>query len=133
MQPQTLPADPGEHSGGAARPAQVCSALLAALDAADGRRKMRKRDQTPDRIGLQVKRRLLDAVVSDDPDPDTFEAWLMHYAQHSESTSFPGAVTAMARNVLEEWRLAQVMPHFRTWLEQGAPSDDALPVASTRG
>ena len=43
---------PGQFS----RPAEVCKALLAALDAADGRRRKRKRDQTPDGIGLAIKR-----------------------------------------------------------------------------
>ena len=38
-------------------PADVCRALPAALEAADGRR--RKRDQTPDAFGLSVKRELL--------------------------------------------------------------------------
>lgn len=36
-----------------------------------------------------------------------------------------GAVSAMARVVLEEWRLAYSMEEFRIWLERGAPSDDA--------
>ena len=44
----------------AIRPAEVCKALLAALDASEGQRKRRKRDQTPDAIGLAVKRGLLE-------------------------------------------------------------------------
>jgi hypothetical protein len=31
----------------------------------------------------------------------------------------------MARAIFEEWRLAQSMNDFKSWLEQGAPSDDA--------
>jgi hypothetical protein len=31
----------------------------------------------------------------------------------------------MARAVLEEWRLAHLMGDFKTWLDRGAPSDDA--------
>jgi hypothetical protein len=31
----------------------------------------------------------------------------------------------MAIEVLSDWRLAQTSAAFRTWLEQGAPSDDA--------
>src|SRR5688500_4913591 len=50
------------------RPAQVCRGLLAALDASDGRRRARKRDQTPDAIGLAAKRELLERAVRDDPD-----------------------------------------------------------------
>src|SRR5437763_9985731 len=42
-----------------ARPAEICAALLAALEAAEGRRRSRKRDQTPDGIGLAIKRDIL--------------------------------------------------------------------------
>jgi len=115
-----------EPPGGLDRPANVCRALLAALDAAEGRRRMRKRDQTPDAIGLGLKRQLLEHAVDEDPDPDAFEDWLMRYTQRSEGTAFAGAVLAMARTVLEEWQLAHAMQDFAAWLERGAPSDDAL-------
>lgn len=108
------------------RPAQVCSYLLAALDAAEGRRRMRKRDQTPDAIGLRVKRALLCRVVEDDPDAERFEAWLLAYAAARMQEDTCGAAWAMAQSVLEEWRLAQVMPAFAVWLERGAPSADNL-------
>src|SRR3712207_5759539 len=58
------------------RPAAVCQQLLQATDASEGRRKRRKRNTTPDSLGMEVKRALLEAVVADDPDPDLFEAWL---------------------------------------------------------
>jgi hypothetical protein len=104
------------------RPADVCRALLAALDAADGRRRKRKRDQTPDAIGLAVKREILERVVQENPDPEIFEAWLLSYSQSRHSS---GAVTAMARAVLDEWHLAHTMGDFKAWLDRGAPSDDA--------
>lgn len=107
------------------RPADVCRALLAALDAADGRRKSRKRDQTPDAIGLALKREILDRVVQENPDPEMFEGWLLSYSQKSESRFSAGAVAAMGRAVLEEWRLAHSMGDFKAWLDRGAPSDDA--------
>lgn len=108
------------------RPADVCRALLAALQAADGRRRRRKRDQTPDTIGLALKRELLEQAVSKDPPADRFEAWLLDYtAAHNSS----GAVAAMARAVFEEWRLAHSSSEFKFWLEQGAPSDDADRIA----
>ena len=107
------------------RPAHVCKALLAALEAADGRRRKRKRDQTPDTIGLSIKRSLLERVVQDDPNPEAFEAWLLDYPQQCATVESSGAVSAMARSVLEEWRLAHTSNDFRVWLEQGAPSDDA--------
>ena len=80
-----------------ARPAVVCAELLAALDASEGRRRRRKRDTTPDAIGLTMKRELLERAVAADPDPDRFE----------------------------EWRLAQEATAFGEWLARGAPSDDA--------
>ena len=107
------------------RPADVCRALLAALEAAEGRRRRRKRDQTPDAIGLAVKREVLERVVEDDPDPEMFEGWLLSYAQKSEGKHSAGAVSAMARAVLEEWRLAHSLGDFKAWLDRGAPSDDA--------
>ena len=107
------------------RPADVCRALLSALEAAEGQRKKRKRDQTPDAIGLAVKRLLLERAVEDDPDSEMFEGWLLNYSEKIEGNHFAGAVSAMARIVLDEWRLAHSMRDFKTWLDRGAPSDDA--------
>jgi len=107
------------------RPAEVCKALLAALEASEGRRKKRKRDQTPDAFGLAVKRELLHQVVADDPAPEAFEAWLLKYPSTCGARELAGPASAMARAVFEEWRLAHAMSEFRTWLERGAPSDDA--------
>jgi hypothetical protein len=107
------------------RPAEVCRALLAALQASDGRRRRRKRDQTPDAIGLSIKRSLLARAVQDDPDPNAFEEWLLDSPRKCGTSEPPGAVAAMARIVLEEWRLAHSSDAFRNWLQQGAPSADA--------
>jgi hypothetical protein len=107
------------------RPADVCRALLAALEAADGRRRNRKRDQTPDAIGLALKREVLERVVEDDPEADLFEAWLLAYVQKMQTQHPAGAVSAMARAVLEEWHLAHSMGDFKAWLDRGAPSEDA--------
>src|SRR2546430_9620286 len=46
------------------------------------------------------------------------------------STLFPyttlfRSVRAMALSIFEEWRLARDAVSFRSWLAQGAPSDDA--------
>ena len=107
------------------RPADVCRALLAALEAAEGRRRRRKRDQTPDAIGLAVKRELLQQVVDEDPAPERFEEWLLDYSVREQPPNHAGATLAMARMVLEEWRLADNLGEFRRWLEHGAPSEDA--------
>jgi len=114
------------------RPAVICKALLGALEASEGRRRRRKRDQTPDAIGLSVKRQILERVVQDDPDPEAFEGWLLHFSQQHESMHSAGAVSAMARVVLEEWRLAHSMSDFKAWLDRGAPSDDADAGVVTR-
>lgn len=107
------------------RPADVCRALLVALEAAEGRRKKRKRDQTPDAFGLAVKRDLLRRAVEDDPSPEAFEGWLLDYSMQRTAPELGGPAFAMARSVFEEWRLAHSLGEFRQWLEHGAPSDDA--------
>jgi hypothetical protein len=114
-----------KHSSHALRPADVCRALLAALEASEGRRQKRKRDQTPDAFGLAVKRDLLQRAVRDDPPPEAFEEWLLHYPQTCNAAELSGPASAMARAVFEEWRLAHASGEFRRWLERGAPSDDA--------
>ena len=87
-------------------PAAFCRTLLATLDAAEGRTRRRKRDQTPDRIGLGIKRDLLEAGVAADPAPDEFEGWLVE-------------------QVFLEYRMARHQPEMAAWLARGAPSDDA--------
>jgi hypothetical protein len=114
-----------EDSSRAIRPADVCRFLLAALDASDGRRLKRKRDQTADAFGLAVKRALLQRAVEDDPPAAAFEEWLFNYPATCERVELAGPALAMARAVFEEWRLAHSLPGFKSWLEHGAPSDDA--------
>jgi hypothetical protein len=114
-----------EDSSPAFRPSDVCRALLTALEAAEGRRRKRKRDQTADAFGLAVKRDLLMRAVEDDPSPDAFEGWLLNYPLTCNTPELVGPAFAMARAVFEEWRLAHTLGEFRLWLEQGAPSDDA--------
>ena len=110
------------------RPAEVCKALLSALEASEGQRRRRKRDQTPDGIGLTFKRELLEQAIRDDPEPEAFEEWLLNYSASQDSA---GGIFAMARAVFEEWRLAHSMNEFKSWLEQGAPSDDASEDSSS--
>jgi hypothetical protein len=115
------------------RPAQICQALLAALEAAEGRRRRRKRDQTPDTIGLAIKRRLLEQAVQDDPEPENFEAWLLQCTVSiDDEPPSRGAVAAMARSVFDEWRMFHSLDHFRDWLDRGAPSEDALEATSDK-
>ena len=73
---------------------------------------------------MSFKRALLDAAVADDPAPDTFEGWLLARCLDGADLASFGASRAMARDILEEWRLAAASPAFRDWLEAGAPSED---------
>jgi hypothetical protein len=108
---------------GVARPAAFCRQLLAALEASEGRRGRRKRDTTPDAIGLGIKRDLLERAMRDDPEPEAFEGWLM--SRCAEAGVASGAIRAVALEVFHEWRLASASPSLAEWLREGAPSDDA--------
>lgn len=113
------------------RPAEICRQLLSALDASEGRRRQRKRDTRPDAIGLAIKRRLLEATVAADPEPEAFEAWLLQQtiwtpgSVEQAPNDAAGPLRAMALDILAEWRHALSSPTFRDWLRQGAPSADA--------
>jgi hypothetical protein len=114
------------------RPAEVCRGLLAALEAAEGRRLRRKRDTKPDAIGLGLKRDLLVQAVRDDPEPEAFEGWLLEQCLAADGTASVGAVRAMATDILTEWQLASASPDFRGWLAAGAPSEDREPPPIAR-
>jgi hypothetical protein len=105
------------------RPAEVCRQLLRALDASEGRRRRRKRNTTPDSIGLELKRNILEETVRQDPDPEAYEGWLLQCCHTTDGAD--GPLLAMAMDVLAEWRLAQSSTVFRDWLQQGASSDDS--------
>ena len=113
-----------------ARPATICRELLAALEASEGRRRRRKRDTTPDAIGLGIKRALLERAVADDPAPAAFEGWLLERCLSAGGET--GATRAMALEVLAEWRLAASLPEFCAWLDQGAPSEDVYGAVADR-
>ena len=110
----------------APRPADLCRELLGALEASEGRRRRRKRDTTPDAIGLGIKRALLERAIAEDPPGDAFERWLLERCLEGAATVSVGAVRAMALELLDEWRLVAADPAFRQWLLAGAPSDDAM-------
>ncbi len=124
MSESTSRFDAAESDGTPAelRPGQLCGELLAALDASEGRRKRRARDTTPDAIGMRIKRELLEEIVRADPEPASFEAWLVQRCLQAGLSD--GPVRAMALSIWDEWRLATTTREFRRWLAQGAPSDD---------
>ena len=115
------------------RPAEICVALLAALEASEGRRRRRKRDTTPDAIGLSIKRRLLERAAEEDPEPHRFEQWLLNSALAIDADlESAGAARAMARNIFEEWQMFHRLDNFREWLDAGAPSHDAWDTTTER-
>lgn len=107
------------------RPAEICAQLLQAMGASEGRRKRRKRNTTPDALGMEVMRGLLEAAITADPAPDDFEAWL--FARGQGAGELAGATRAMALQIHAEWQFAVASAGFRDWLAAGAPSDDTRP------
>ncbi len=77
---------------------------------------------------MALKRVLLEETVRQDPDPDSYEQWLLERCL--ESGEATGPMRSMALDVLSEWQLAQESVVFRRWLQHGAPSDDATPSTS---
>jgi hypothetical protein len=104
------------------RPGAFCDFLLQALEAAEGQTRRRKRDQSPDKLGLSVKRDLLERAVAADPEPAAFEAWLMQQIIQAPGA---GPVRAMGEQIFLEYQMAALQPDFAAWLAAGAPSDDA--------
>lgn len=112
-------------------PADFCRRLLATIDASDGRRSRRKRDTTPDSIGLELKRQILECAIEERPGRGDFEDWLWlrgsawAWRDDRGEGHGSGAINAMAASILSEWRLCGESAEFRAWLMAGAPSADA--------
>ena len=111
-------------TGAGPRPADFARRVVAAVDASEGRRRRRKRNTEPDKIGLEIKRDLLARAAEADPEPEGFEAWLLAQALSAEAS---GPVRALCAEILDEYRLARDDATFATWLAAGAPSADAFP------
>jgi hypothetical protein len=108
-------------------PADVCSGLLSALDASEGRRRRRSRNTTADSIGLAIQRGLLEDAVRERPSEEGFERWLQERcAAQGESD---GAHRAMALLIWHEWKLASQAEDVGAWLVSGAQSDDRESVS----
>jgi hypothetical protein len=107
-------------------PGPFCRLLLKALEAAESQTRRRKRDQAPDRLGLAVKRDLLEHAADAAPAPDAFEGWLV--ARIAEEPA-AGPVRAMCEQIFLEYRMARFQPELVDWLARGAPSDDTEPTA----
>ena len=103
------------------RPAQVCEWLLTSVEVAEGRRKRRPRNTTPDNIGLNLKLEVLQACIAADPEPDQFEGWLADAAVRSDQAS--GPLRAVCADVLFEWQTVLTNPDYRDWLLAGPEAD----------
>jgi hypothetical protein len=120
-------AEPAVQTSAPPRPAVICRQLIFAMEGAEGRRKRRKRDTTPDSIGLEIKRDLLERATEADPETEDFEAWLIE--QCLAAGTADGPTRAMALEILAEWQVAMALEGFLKWLDEGAPSDDRRPGA----
>jgi hypothetical protein len=103
-------------------PGEFGRRLLSAMDASEGRRKRRKRDTTPDAIGLEIKRDLLRRAAAEGPPAEAFEAWLLTQVLTAPAS---GPVRALCAEILDEYRFARQDRAFGHWLAAGAPSADA--------
>src|SRR5215212_8453778 len=100
------------YAGEGLRPGVFARRLLDALAASEGRRRRRKRDTTPDAIGLGIKRDLLERAIADDPEPDDFESWLLEQAIVSPAS---GPVRALSSEIFAEFRMALIDPEYQAW------------------
>lgn len=103
-------------------PAELCSGLLGALDASEGRRRRRSRNTTADAIGLEIQRTLLEDAVREAPAAELFERWLLERCVAQGVSD--GAHRAMALSIWHQWQLALQNGDVGEWLMTGARSDD---------
>ncbi len=104
------------------RPGAVCEWLLSSIEVAEGRRKRRPRNTTPDNIGLNLKLELLEECIAADPEPGEFENWLLSAALRPGRAS--GPIRAVCADILFEWQIALETPDYRDWLLAGPEGDE---------
>jgi hypothetical protein len=97
------------------RPRDLALLLLAGRDLAP---RKRARDQQADRLGLELKRRLLEGLAALDPEPEEMEAALMALVEDLGPPT--GPTRAVALSLWEEWQAAAVSPEWVRQLLQEA-------------
>jgi hypothetical protein len=109
------------------RPRDFAVLLLSSGEASPRRR---ARDQQADRAGLELKRRVLNALAALDPEPEDLEAALLAIVEEQGPPT--GPVRAIALALLEEWQAACTIPE---WLAQllGEAVRGPVPEGSRRG
>ena len=76
------------------------------------------RDLAPDLLGIELKQRILDAVIAADPPAEDFERALLESAA---ALGLPaGSARGVCSDILMEWRMAQASPNFLPWLREEA-------------
>lgn len=99
----------------------MCELLLTSIEVAEGRRKRRPRNTTPDNIGLNLKLEILQACIAADPEAGDFEGWLL--TQSTQPGQPSGPLHAVCADILFEWQTALADPYYRDWLLSG-PEDE---------
>jgi hypothetical protein len=87
---------------------------LLLLSSGDVAPRQRARDQQADRAGLELKRRVLNALVARDPEPQDLEAALLAIIEDLGPPTGPTRAIALA--LLEEWQAASATPAWVAYL-----------------
>ena len=115
--PDMVPSETVDCAGKMAvtiRPREFCL-LLKQVDRQPPRL---SRDLEPDLLGIELKQRILDAVIAADPPAEEFERALLESAA---SLGLPsGSARGICSDILLEWRMAHASPHFIPWLREEA-------------
>jgi len=102
---------------GLVRPRDLALLLLAASYSPP---RARARDQQADRAGGALRRRVLDRLVLDDPEPEALDAALAAIvAEFGEPSGPTRGVCSMIR---QEWTESRLAPGYWTWLLSEAVS-----------
>jgi hypothetical protein len=102
------------------RPRDFALLLLASGDLAP---RQRARDQQADRAGLDLKRRVLDALAARDPEADELEGVLLDIVEELGPPTGPTRAIALA--VYEEWQVAAASPGWVAHLLEEAVEESA--------
>ncbi len=115
---------------GSFRPRDLALLFLATRDEAP---RQRARDQQADRLGLDLRRRVLDRLAALDPEPEEMEMALSSIVSEFGEPSGPTRGVCLA--ILQDWNSAKIGPEFWPWLLQEAieSSRDREPRRVDRG
>ncbi|HEU5102810.1 MAG TPA: hypothetical protein VFU22_27500 [Roseiflexaceae bacterium] len=105
------------------RPSDLALFLLASGEMLP---RKRARDQQADLAGLELKRRILDMLVSSDPEPEQLDAALMGIV--AELGPPTGPTRAICGTIRDEWDAAALEPGFAEWLIEQALRESANPT-----